>query len=991
MLYSLDDFDTGLWVVSGREAIPPNASRQSAATHSVHSKSARSRAGDALLFGPYAASLVSAFTFGSNIYTLDSNQTLYENALALVTGQTAGNRVAFVKAPPHFGSPAFLFVCGNGIHVKVSESGHVENWGLPTAQDGMTAAIQSPAPVTVSIETFDNDASSFVPISTTVLANDATDTIDGTGSLQATIKADNTVGGFTKNAFALIDTNAGDISQTGTTVTVDLQANAPAAFAIGQQINLSGFTTDSGTIVPTGTITNVSGDTITYTATSSSTGTGHGGNAWAVFVNLNPSGSTDSDNFILYFRISQPEYLKSLLIEFDLGTNFRKDFYSGSVTTANLVAVPTITAPTDIAAMDQLGNSILNRPFTSIPPAASTQLGQEFIGQLKSYLINSFGKNAAVRPQFNPSVGAQTALQNLASTIVPADEQWWQILIPRGNFKRFGRDGTRGWQSVSGFRIKIRDRHSVNSIVTNFDDFGFQGGVGMIGNYQYVYTWENSQTGSYGNPNPTPIAVTAVNRTGVVLALSTIPVPTDPQIDTLVLWRTMGDGGTFYRLANINASNIPATITDNVSDFFGFGATISDWQAAHAYASAATILPTVSNESGYIFVANNSGTSGTQPNEPVWPQTPGATVNDNGIVWMNTGTIGGTLSLEPLLQVNTLPFITVSQAAFFAGTMFLCGDTATGARGRIYYSSPGFAEGIAGFTDVSNDDDPTQCFGTFNGQLYLFTQKHVWLIQDISVNPALPAFAAIPVPNAPGTSAPYSVVSTTNALIYQATDGSIVAFDGFYAEVIAAQILPLLMGETAEAQQPIARIVQATFNGREYIFSDGLNDTYAINVVPTSIPAHTGLSIRTHGRVHTALYYSPERGYVVAGTGGADRSIYQFEKPGQQTDNGAAINFALRTRSFYSGDKYTFKPLQLLIDCNPNGNTLAVSVSLDGVDYPVGTISGAARGNFEFTFNKSGHLLGALLTGAISAGIAEIFRVSFDANSAGTTDVNVAQ
>jgi hypothetical protein len=427
-LYSLDDFDTGLWVVSGREAIPANALRQATGTNAVHSKTVRSRYGNSLieigLPQAYEVSIQSTYTFNGNFYVQDGAGNLWVDSSFPVTGLTSG-KVTFVKAPPHFGSNAYLFAVGGGKQIKFDEGGNATNWGLPIAANGLTASAQSPAPVTVTIDSFDS-LTGIVALPNTTLTLDTVDNVDGIASVQAVVPALKN-GGFERDAYVKVATTSASISQSGTTVTVTTASTVPAAFMVGMTITLSGYTLQSGVIVPTGTITSASGTTIVYTAATSATATAKGGIAWALLANLNPNGSSDNDNIQLYFQISQPEYLKALLIEFDLGTGFTTDYYSASITTANLVATPAITAPTDVTGMDQAASMMLGRNFTAIAPAATTQMGQEFIAQQKDYLVNVFGK-ATTRAQFVPSSGAQVALTNLSNAIVPADARAaWEL------------------------------------------------------------------------------------------------------------------------------------------------------------------------------------------------------------------------------------------------------------------------------------------------------------------------------------------------------------------------------------------------------------------------------------------------------------------------------------------------------------------------------------------------------------------------------------
>jgi hypothetical protein len=76
----------------------------------------------------------------------------------------------------------------------------------------------------------------------------------------------------------------------------------------------------------------------------------------------------------------------------------------------------------------------------------------------------------------------------------------------------------------------------------------------------------------------------------------------------------------------------------------------ADWTASHAYSPTTTaacsgmvvsnnncILPYSGNAGEYIFAATTGGTRGALGSEPIWPQTVGSTVTDNGVTWTNAG------------------------------------------------------------------------------------------------------------------------------------------------------------------------------------------------------------------------------------------------------------------------------------------------------------------------------------------------------------------
>lgn len=60
--------------------------------------------------------------------------------------------------------------------------------------------------------------------------------------------------------------------------------------------------------------------------------------------------------------------------------------------------------------------------------------------------------------------------------------------------------------------------------------------------------------------------------------------------------------------------------------------------------------------------------------------------------------------------------------------MLWCRDTASGKKGRVYYSPQGRPEAVLGFIDVTNEDDPTQKNVSWNGTWYVFTESHLFQI-----------------------------------------------------------------------------------------------------------------------------------------------------------------------------------------------------------------------------------------------------------------------
>ena len=66
-----------------------------------------------------------------------------------------------------------------------------------------------------------------------------------------------------------------------------------------------------------------------------------------------------------------------------------------------------------------------------------------------------------------------------------------------------------------------------------------------------------------------------------------------------------------------------------------FTASYPNWIASTVFAQGSKIMPTAGNAGNFIFTAQQGGTTGG--GAPTWPQTPNQIVNDNNIIWQNTG------------------------------------------------------------------------------------------------------------------------------------------------------------------------------------------------------------------------------------------------------------------------------------------------------------------------------------------------------------------
>lgn len=910
----LAQFDSGLYLLGGRESIPVGTLRVATGISSVHARSMRSRTANKRIDTNPA---ISAARFAGNTYTVDTTGNVRRNGTIIASGLTPGSRISVTKAPPHFGASAYGFLIGGGKALKVDESGAVTNWGFAPPTTTPTLAIFSGAAVFILIDDF---------TSLTNLVTYASGTLS-------------------------VDTVNYIISPQSTSVTI-----AP--------LLTGGFSSPSP-------------------------------------LNLNPPNSTDFDTIQFFFRSSNPQYTTAITLQFDVQNSaFTTNFYSCQIPVGGFLGTQQAAGTTDVDNLD-----LATLKSAAYRTALAQQFGPAFQAFVKAQgwaNIGNFIRN------FHPTLGGLNNQQVNSITVTPAGANWWKVSVPRGAFNQIGAPkATNNWPNVTGYRFFTVNRSETDNVVLDFQDFTFGspstqqngGGFGLLGDYSYYFTYSNSVTGHYSLPahSGSPTSIPEVDRNAVLIAGLPTSAP-DPQVDTVTVWRTLGNGGIPYRCVDIwigAGSNFNGNFIDCMADYAGFGPTpgsvtapIPDWTPNQTFAPGSLIQPTVGNPGAFIYIASGAGGTSSMVEPAAWNQLIGNYTTDKTVQWQN---VGATLQLglEPLELLSVQPPTTTTACAFHGGTMFVCGDSAAGARGRVYYSAVGYAEGLAGYTDISNDDDPTVGFGNYGGNLYVLTQKGIWLIVDISGGPYLPGFAASLQGTSPGTLSLQSIVQSPIALLYQAPDGTIVGFDGYSASAIGSHIMPLLHGDAVEGYPAIGSIVAATLARNEYWFSDGVGNTFAMNITPASIPVDTGsmpATTRVHGTAATALWFEPDTGKVLAGWNGGTYHLEEYGQYGTDDDTNT-LPFAFRPGSFYSGDKYTAKGQRVLIDINPGGNSVLVSVSVDGVDYALGTATGSVRAKFEFPYNISGSLHGVYLTSTTGAGLIEVFRIALEVDVSGADDI----
>lgn len=354
---------------------------------------------------------------------------------------------------------------------------------------------------------------------------------------------------------------------------------------------------------------------------------------------------------------------------------------------------------------------------------------------------------------FNDGSDTRTLLNQLSQTVLYRQNDVWQRLrLPKITFDRVGSNTTLNWKDVQAIRLTFIVNGGVSVLV---DQIEMVGGWGLVGKYQYQQTFKNSVTGSRSNPNPTPLLIQRVDRQRVILG--NIQQSTDPQVDTIEIWRTVGNGAGLFLAAELDAGT--TTYEDEIVDFRGLF-------TGTGYLTADQ-LPDVLQSRALEL-----------DNDP-----PPATITE----------VLGTLH--------------VGRAWWL--------DSAADQRGRLFYSPSGRPESNAGFVEVTNTDNPLITVVRWNDVLYVFSERRIFRI----VGEDEP-FVSQEVFGAPGTTEPDTVIATPFGICYQAADG-VRVFDGSFSLPVSQDALgPTFRGYTVEGVPPFGGIT-ATYYREDYWLSNG--------------------------------------------------------------------------------------------------------------------------------------------------------------------------
>lgn len=342
-----------------------------------------------------------------------------------------------------------------------------------------------------------------------------------------------------------------------------------------------------------------------------------------------------------------------------------------------------------------------------------------------------------------PDLGrnAQIAyIESSNTTVPPISHTWHRLSIPKAAFKRSG-TGAYDWSDVRSVRLGVKSvsRDAVPGGTSNlpmpivrFDDLRLEGGYGTRGTYRFYITAKNSLTGNESQPNPNYKQIEGVDRQPFIWNLpATHP---DPQVDTIVLYRTLGDGGLFFKDQEIFLG--VEYLTDEVADAPGM----------------------MSGSDNIAYLQTDELSFANIKPEGQYANACGPHL---GRLWM-TRDISGP-------------------------------ETANTGRGsRVYYTRAGFVEGVQGFVSIGNDDELCQRLVIWNRNIYVLTRRGMWQLSGVD-EPFIP----LQIRNVPGTRYADSVAATPFGIVYEADDG-IRVFNGTTAPLVIEPIAGIFRGEDLE-------------------------------------------------------------------------------------------------------------------------------------------------------------------------------------------------
>jgi len=201
----------------------------------------------------------------------------------------------------------------------------------------------------------------------------------------------------------------------------------------------------------------------------------------------------------------------------------------------------------------------------------SSTLGLASILEVQNAQIDLLGRDRFASVTDADKLSAATAEK---TWVIPSSE-WQYLSIPK---RLFIQHNNFSWANVNELNLhflNVRQEETCFSDVFLYGGGEDHGGMaamaqgtsatassGMQGTYKYKLTFKNSETGN--RSNPTTATQVAKNVMRAAVTLSNIPASSDSQVDKVEIWRTVGGGSDFFKIAEIDEG--VATFVDEVAD-----------------------------------------------------------------------------------------------------------------------------------------------------------------------------------------------------------------------------------------------------------------------------------------------------------------------------------------------------------------------------------------------------------------------------------------
>ena len=523
-----------------------------------------------------------------------------------------------------------------------------------------------------------------------------------------------------------------------------------------------------------------------------------------------------------------------------------------------------------------------------------------------------------------------------AQKISVAKNTWTRVTIPKSAFEKVG---AADWSTVTAIRFTATANKDGKTTVY-FDRLTMNGGVGMLGQYLYAFTWHNSVTGTRSNPTITAdgklLAASTttsgsndvVERQPVIVGI--VGLAGDPQADELEVWRTLGNGVTYFKAGYIDL-DVPGTVptttfADRTSDYIG----MHDTQVAE-----------------YTAV------------------TAAGTYHGNAVLDGDT-----TLPLDNDTP-NASDFAFRDAVGLHVGRMWYFNNQAsTGGAGNGYYSPAGRAECVTGFIQItSGNSDPVLKGQIWDNRLFAITREALYEILGTDE-----PFVARKIEGAPGTLLPNTFVAAPIGLFWVAPDG-VYYFDGSSATNITdATLAPLFRFRDATEDFAASSIPSIGEAGRNSLWlADGTGSEY------TYVFDFDTRAWRYREKV-VALYYDAFTGAMIGAPigGGSFDDLYNLE-PFPFDNTGVAQTLDIKTGEVRAGPGVKGVARKVYVEADSATETLSVELYVDGSAVALGSCSTTAgRLVNEFNVNRAGERFAVRVTGTLLTEAVILYGIEID-------------